>query len=181
MAKNKYKLNKLHKIKIHHNRWLIWALAYAFFVSIALVGYIKVSDINLDTQLIAENNFMPGHSYTDKVMGFNLKYPSNWSIEANSPTSLSFTPENSNDSGVAVSTIPLSAEKALRKSLHINGESPITVDGVAADEIYNDLGNDGHFEVVLLVRNNKKLYVIRGTKELVDQLLQTFNFLTVKP
>ena len=179
MSKSKIKLYNLHKLKIHHNRWLIWAIVYVILVCIALVGFIKVSDINFDTQLTAENNFMPWHMYNDKAMGFSLKYPNNWSIEANSATSISFIPVNSEDLGVTVATSPLSAEKALRKSLKISSETSIRVDGVSANEISNDL-QQGHNETVVLVNHNKMLYVIRGTKNLVDELLQTFNFLTVK-
>ena len=48
-----------------------------------------------------------------------------------------------------------------------------------ATEISNNLGQD-HFESVVLVPHNSKLYVIRGTKNLVDKILLTFAFVPVK-
>src|SRR4051812_23659376 len=111
----KTKFRKLHKIKLHHNRWLIWAIAYILFVAVAVIGYLKVSNINIDAENSAENVFTAAHSYTSNNLQFALRYPSTWSIEADSATSISFLPNDTEDSGVTVLVADPSSEKSIRK------------------------------------------------------------------
>src|SRR3989344_5997847 len=175
MAKRKYKLHHLHKIKVHHNRWLIWALAYALIIAIALVGYIKVSDSNLQTELTAEADFKSWRMYNDQRLGFALRYPSDWSIEVGVDSTINFSPGSSEDVGVEVYRTTTASENAIRRSLDIVTEEEITVNNEPAVRILSDLGGK-HLEEVVLIKHNKKLYVVRGTKNLVDRLMQTFYF-----
>src|SRR3989344_3876945 len=93
MAKNKYQLSQLHKVKVHYNRWLIWAIAYLCFIFVALLGYIQVSSVSLEAEeLTAESSFQPWRSYKNEALGFSLRYPTDWSIEAASETSVDFVP-----------------------------------------------------------------------------------------
>ncbi len=180
MAKNKYKLSQLHKVKVHHNRWLAWAIAYLLFVAVALVGYIKVSDVNFDTEQIeAESKFNPWHTYSNQALGFSLRYPGDWSIEAESDSSLNFVPDDLSKQGVNVSVYSTSAEKSVRKALTIASEKEVKVDGTTGVEITNQLENNTS-ESVVLATHNKKLYVIRGSRSAVLQFLQTFNFVEAK-
>jgi hypothetical protein len=175
MAKKKYKLHQLHKIKVHHNRWLAWSIAYVIIVAIALIGYIKVSDINFQSFMSADNSFSPARMFTSKKLGFSIKYPNEWAIEENTDSSVNFAPNDSEDEGVTVSVSALSAEKALRKTLKIKNETTIMVGGSPAQQISNDLGSN-HIETVVLAKHSNHLYVIRGTNSLVSKLLLTFNF-----
>ncbi len=175
MAKRKYPIHHLHRIKIHHNRWLIWAIAYAVMVTIAIVGYVKFTDLKYDSELIAENAYQSWHSYDNDRLGFSLRYPGDWSIEANSDSSVSFTPSDSEDLGVTISAVSPSSENSVRKGLDISSEKSVVVGGVPGVKIRNDLG-ERHYENVVLVKNAGRLYVIRGTTSLVDRILQTIKF-----
>src|SRR6185503_5474273 len=168
----KTKLRKFHKIKIHPNRWLMWVIAYVIFVAIAMVGYLKVSDIDFDTQIGAENNYQSSHSYSDKNLGFSVRYPIDWSIEANSSSRITFLPSDTSDNGVIVAVTTPTAEKSIRSALKIVDESNFMLDSQSAAKISNDLGF-GHSETVVLVQNNHKLYVIRGSGALVEKLLSS--------
>lgn len=176
MAKKKHPIFRLHKIKIYPNRWLIWAIAYALIVAVAMVGYIKVSEINFETAQIAENQFQPWHSYINHSLGFSLRYPADWSIEATNSSAVTFIPSNSTDAGVTVAVAKPSAQKALQKSLKILSKTSTILDGQPATKILNDLGSN-HSETVILTVVNKQLYVVRGTNSLVAKLMLTFNFL----
>lgn len=170
----KIKLKKLHKVKIHHNRWLIWAIAYVLFVTIALVGYLQVSDLNFDAQN-AETNFQSWHNYTDARLGFTARYPASWSIEADN-SGITFVPSDIAQAGATVSVMPTAYEKVLRKSLKIISENKINLGSDVASKIVNDLGG-GQMETLILDVHNYKLYVIRGGNSYVQQLLLTFHFL----
>lgn len=172
MAK-KHPIYRLHKIKIHHNRWFIWAIAYVIIVAIAMVGYIKVSEIKEETQN-AESVYQPWHNYNDAKLGFGVRIPADWSIEADA-SAISFAPTNSSDLGVSISVISPTAEKSLRKSLKISQETEISLDDNPSQKIKNNLEN-GHSETIILAVHNKKLYVLRGTDSLVQKLLLTFHF-----
>ena len=173
----KTKLRKFHKIKIHHNRWLIWAIAYVVLVSAALVYYVKISDLNIDADNTAQGWFQASRSYSDKRLGFSVKYPTSWSIEADSNTAINFVPDNPKDEGVTVTVVITSFEKSIRASLDIAKESTIYVDGVEAKKITNDLGKNV-FETVVLATEKQNLYVIRGSNSFVDKFLANFRFIS---
>jgi len=172
MAKTKSK--KFHKIRVHHNRWLIWAIAYLLFVAIAMVGYVKVSDLSLDSENTSLNSVL-AHTFTDSKHGFTVKYPANWSIESNID-SMTFLPYDSSDNGVTVSVVSPAAEKAIRSSLEISYETKTTVDSSTASKIINDLGS-GRGEMVVLINHDKQVFVIRGSTNFVEKFLTTFHFL----
>lgn len=171
----KRKLHHLHKIKVHHNRWLIWAISYVVIVAIAMVGYLKISDLNLESE--SQSVYQAWHSYKDSKLGFGLRYPANWSMEADSATSINFLPSELIDSGVSVSVVAPNLENSIRRSLKIVKESPVTLDSITATKISNDLG-DGHFETVILGTYKNQLYVIRGSENQVRKIIETFYFLT---
>lgn len=174
MAK-KHPIYRLHRIKVHHNRWLIWAIAYSVIVAIAIIGYISVSEVNFESQIIAENNFHSWHTYKNFPLGFSVRYPADWAIEADDNTTVDFVPNSNSDQGVTIAVTAPASEKAIRKSLKILREASIMLDGQPAQKITNDLGR-GHSETVILAAHMSKLYVLRGSDSLVRQLQLTFRF-----
>jgi hypothetical protein len=175
MAKKKHPIFRLHKIKVHPNRWLIWAIAYVLFVTIAMVGYIKITDEAVVTPQ-PEQVFISWHTYSNPTLGFALRYPANWSVESSQVGSVSFGPADSSKSGIEVDVYKPNAEKIARNSLKIVDQTPITVDGVAAVEITNNLGKN-QTETVVLVNNKVHVYLIRGSKADVEKVLLTFSFI----
>ena len=170
----KTKLRKLYKIKVHKNRWLIWAIAYVVIVTLALFGYVKVSDLNFDTQMTG-NTYQPLHSYNDARLGFGVRYPADWSIGVDSNSSVTFFPSEINLDGVTISVVDPVSEKFIRQDLKIRKESSTFVDGSIGRKIINDIG-DNHAETVVLALKDHKLYVIRGSDNLVSKVLLTFRF-----
>jgi hypothetical protein len=176
MARKKHPIFRLHKIKIHRNRWLIWAVVYVVVVALATVGYIQVSNINFETQNLADSQFVPWHSYTNQDLNFSLRYPADWSIEASDKTTVNFVPSDSSDEGVSVSILKPAAETAIRKGLKNWSQDRITIDGNTAVKIRNS-SDDGYSETIVMALRKSQLYVLRGTSSLVEKLLLTFNFL----
>lgn len=178
MAKNKYQLSQIHKIKVHHNRWLIWTIAYLFFIFIAVLGFIQVSTINFDTEeLMAESSFEPWHHYKNNELMFSLRYPSGWSIEPASQTSVDFMPVELARPGVNVSVYGAGDERKVRAVLDIQSEKELEVGGVMGTEIVNQLDSSGTTETIVLIENEGRLYSIRGTAGSVRAFLQTFTFI----
>src|SRR5687768_11256854 len=161
MAKKKYKLHQLHKIKVHHNRWLIWAIAYVVIVTIAVLGYIKVSNVNFDTDLLAETQYQSSNTYKNNALGFALRYPYNWSIEAENSETVRFQPNDGPEEGFSIQVTKTSSETAIRRGIDELSEERIVLDGNRAVKIINDLGN-GASETVIMSIYKEKLYVLRG-------------------
>jgi hypothetical protein len=176
MVKKKKQTLQFHKIKIHYNRWLIWAIVYVILVAIALVGYIKISDINIDSENTAATQFQSFHRFTDQKLGFYTNLPFDWSIETVDANNINFAPVNNSDEGVSVFVLSPSAENSLRKTLTIKSESASKLDASPAETITNDLGS-GHTETVILATHNLQLYVIRGTSDLVQKFALIFHFI----
>ena len=171
----KIKPYHLHKIKIHPNRWLIWAIAYALIIAIGMIGYIRVTDVTFESQIGAENEFQPWRSYADQRLGFVQRYPADWSIEASNKSTIGFIPAKTSSEGVSISVETPVAEKDIRRALDIIDEKIVMVDGKKGKELTSDLGH-GAFETVILVTNNNKLFVIRGDERYVHEFLLTFRF-----
>jgi len=165
-----------HKIRIHDNRWFLWAIAYLLIVALAMVGYLTVSTLNFDTNNTSITDLRLLHSYNDQRLGFGLRYPVDWSIEAGE-FSISFLPNAIADEGVTVAQLPLTGEKILRKTLKIVNEEYATLGTEPATRIINDLGL-GRQEVLIIAHHLSKLYVMRGSDGFVNKLSSTFHFLT---
>jgi hypothetical protein len=172
----KTKLKRFHKIKIHHNRWLAWAIAYALMITIAVTGYIKVSDVVFESQIAADNEFVAWRSYIDNRLGFSVRYPASWGIEADEESGISFLPLDITEEGISVRSLALSEEADLRSSFDIVAEKRIKVDGIQGTELTNDLGNRV-LETIILVEHNNRLVAIFGPVDMVYKFLVTFQFL----
>ncbi len=166
----------LHKIKLHPNRWMLWAIAYTLIIAVGMIGYIKVSDVDFEVQAIAQQGFQPWHNYKDTRLGFTLRYPADWTIEAENSSTINFSPANTADEGVSISVIKPTDEKTLRKTLDILSEQRIKLDGNKAVKIINNLGAK-HTETFVMSLKNQHLYVLRGSESEIQKLLLTFHFI----
>jgi hypothetical protein len=156
MAKAKRNWKHIHKIRVHHNRWLWWTVALSILMAVALVGYIKVSNIYFDTQFGHQQEVMKNwNTFTNKSYGYIVKYPKNWAIEAESQTSLNFV--NPADAGeyFSVTVYPITEEKVVREELS---------------------NRDDDEEEVTLVKEDGTLYVLRGKSDLFDRIVESFRF-----
>ncbi|MGE5392272.1 MAG: hypothetical protein ACM3NH_00815, partial [Candidatus Saccharibacteria bacterium] len=93
MAKKSSKLKKiikLHKVVVHPNRWLIWALALSAIACLGLFAYIRLSTYRTDVDMM---EYVPvirkAITYTDYRLGFSLKHPVAWSAEADADNTIS--------------------------------------------------------------------------------------------
>jgi hypothetical protein len=163
------------KRKIHKNRWLIWAVAYMLIVALGLVGYIAVSEIDFEREVVPYQNSETWRSYRDGRLAFSLRFPQDWGIEAQQ-NSVIFDGPNWGEE-ISVSVGKISDETLLRQSLKIIKEEKIKIDGVSAVKLTNSLGQ-GADESVVLAKHNNKLYIIRGSNSF-NRIFSTFNFLEV--
>jgi hypothetical protein len=175
MAK-KHIIYRLHKVKVHRNRWLIWALVYALIVTIVLVWYITLTNVNYEEEP-AVSQFQVWHTYSNKPLGFSLRYPSTWAVESERSSVFHFVPNDSRDEGVSITVGKPSDENAFRKILHIQNETPTTLDNVPAREIINYIGAN-NTETIIIATHQNKLYILRGSDDLLRKLLLTFNFIS---
>ncbi len=170
----KIKLHRLHKIKLHPNRWLIWSIAYALIIGIAMVGYMKVTDVNFETDQLPPPYFSSAKVYINEQQGFTLRYPAEWSLESQA-NSVEFSPSSISDAGASISVLKQSEQRSLVAGLNVISSQPIMVDGQAGTKIIAE-PRSNELETVVTVNYNNKLYVIRGSNAAVNKLLMTFNF-----
>lgn len=169
MAKTKWR--KLHKIKIHKNRWLAWAIAYAVIVVIGVVGYIQVSEVNFETQMAAESQFQPWRSFQNSALGFSIRYPADWSVNALGTTTTAFSNPANSSSSMTVAVLNPSAETQIRKSLKHPQDMRMLLDNQRAVKIQSDS------ETVILALYKSRLYVLSSSSaSLLDKFALTFRF-----
>lgn len=175
MPKNKHPIYRLHKIIVHPNRWLVWAIAYTILVAAALVSYIRISEINIEIQT-ADNQFQSWRIFTNPSLGYSLRYPPDWLVEIADDKTIHLVPGNSIYEGVNLIVTEPSAETEIRNGLEISDEIRTSLDGKRAVKIINSYGG-GYSESVVMALRSGRLYVMRGPDTMIQKLLLTFRFL----
>lgn len=175
-AKEKTKVNwrQLHKIKVHHNRWLIWAIAAAVFACAALVGYIKVTGITFDSQMFfGQTTSSNWATFRHNSIGYSLKYPRTWGVEADDESTLSFVNPADPNEYFSVSVYPISAEKTVKNSLFNTKQQEVVVSGHEGLMISQD---KSQAENVIMVKDDNDLYVLRGRGAYFNRIVDSFRW-----
>jgi hypothetical protein len=170
-------IKRVQKIKVHHNRWLIWAVSLTVIACFMLLSYIKITDYvldyqSMDTALINDN----GVIYKDNVLGFSLYHPKDWGVESEVRDTITFNDPKNNGAGLEVSLYELDDERALRDVLEISREQTVFVDDQKGARLTVTDGRKT-IESVVLVPHDGMLYVIRGSTAWFDQVLSSFKFI----
>jgi hypothetical protein len=175
-AKKIKRIKKILKGEIHHNRWFIWAVVFSVVFSIVLVAYIEISDINFSTSFLPQNEFKSDQAYKDTRLGFFLHYPAGWIIEAENDKTINFAPPTLYRGGVSITVLDPKSEKSFLKTLDIVKEQSVNLDGYKGTKIYNSILGRG-FESVVILKTEKKLFILRGDDVFVNRALLTFKIL----
>jgi hypothetical protein len=159
----------LHKIKIHENRWLIWTISLAVFISAALIAHIQISEIHFENQMNQIISSSSWVSFRNNSEGYTLKYPRTWGVESEGNSTMSFV--NLEDVGAyfTVTTYPISEEKEVRSSLSGTNEEQVKIDGLNGVKLTLS-GN----EKVVILKDNQSLYVLRGKGIFFERIAGTF-------
>ena len=157
----------LHKIVIHPNRYLIWALVFTFIVAFGLVAYISIGNINQDSELGLNQDLRFWHSYKDEFMTF--RYPAEWLADPG-PGYIGF---GSKDTDVFIIYSYTSSDPAYENYLKLSGVKQITIGGKSGIEVA-DYTKDR--QRIAFVKDGNRLYEFRGTTGLFDKILRTVHF-----
>jgi hypothetical protein len=171
--KSKRNWKHIHKIKVHHNRWLMWAISAAIIVAAALIAYIQVSNIYFESNIFGQPVTGSWTNFTNRVYGYSLKYPKNWAIEAETASSMSFESVSDPNESVSVTIYPGANEKDLRAALFTTKETATEVAGLKAVKVSR---NKNQAESVVMFKAGAELYVIRGQSSSFDKIVESFRF-----
>lgn len=165
MAKRK---RKFHKIVIHPNRYLVWAVAVMLIVAASLTSYIYISSLGFD-DLLNQPDVNYWHTY--KTSEFSMRYPADWLIDSGidyvgfgdkqSDKFLVYTYNPPNDPAYE-------AYAKLPSARHIN------IDGVLGIRV-TDPNSTG--SRIAFVKTSDTLYEFRGQTKYFDNIMDTVRFL----
>jgi hypothetical protein len=174
MPKAKTNWKQVHKIQVHHNRWLAWTIAIAVLACASLVAYIQVTDIHFSTQM----SFSSGagtswSSFNHRSMGYSIKYPKIWGLETEADSGMAFVNPNDVNEYFAIASYPLEEERELRAALFKTNELPVKIGGLSGTKV-NQGGDQA--ESIAMVKNDQAVFVLRGKGGNFDRILATFRF-----
>ena len=158
---------KFHKIIIHPNRYLIWALVSALFVAIGLVAYIYIGNVNQDTDLTISPDVTFWHTYKDAALTF--RYPGEWFVDPGEGY-IGFGPK---DRDVFLVYSYTGADAAYSSYLNSDNVEPIIIDGKDGIRVRDSFATNEH---IAFVKNLGKLYEFRGSTGAFDKILSTVRF-----
>lgn len=118
-------------------------------------------------------------SYENDRFSYRLQYPSSWVLEAARQDSDIVTFSNPNDLSeeITVSVVDAKMESVIKKSLQLQGESPILLGGVAATLGFKQEQSDSRpFQAVYAV-NGKNLYYLMGRSDRFVEVVGSFQFI----
>jgi hypothetical protein len=165
---------RLHKIEVHHNRWLAWTIAIAILTCATLVAYIQVSGIHFETQMSFNSAVTQNWgTFTNRYDGYTVKYPRTWAVESEGTSNISFVSTRNVNEYFSITSYDLSEEKSIRTSLFSTKEDTVKVSGVEGTKLSQSRNQP---ENVVMVKDSSRLYVIRGKGEMFDKVLSTFKF-----
>jgi hypothetical protein len=170
-------LSRPHKVKIHHNRWLIWCVALSFILLMGLFSYIEISNYSFMRNSTEGYYYLKkqGQSFKDSYNGFSVKHPRSWGIEAESRNSIAFIDPTNYGESITVSVYSVSDEASIIKSMGLKDGREIVL-GSASGKLY--LRNSNNIpEKAVLIKSDKRLFVIRGNSKYFEGFLRTFQIL----
>ncbi len=167
---------RLHKVRVHENRWLMWAISLSIIMFIGLIGYINISSYKFDTDM-ADPAYLSRHGsvYKDAQRGFLLNHPRSWGVEAEAPNIINFIDPYNFGKSITVGLYAPADEAALRKSFVVEKETKVTLSGVDTVQLQVVAGIEK--KKVILVEHLGTLYMISGNSEWFGGIVRTFVFL----
>lgn len=173
-VKQKTSWRHVHKIKVHENRWLAWAISLALLACAALVAYIQVTNINFETQM-ADSAYTASSSslFTNKSEGYTIRYPKNWSLETDGENSISFVNSSNYNEYFNITVYDSSEERTVRQSLFQTEEEDVSINGLSGVKISQGRNQP---ESVVMIENDDRLYVFRGRGDIFERIIRTFKF-----
>ncbi|MBX4204704.1 MAG: hypothetical protein KW788_00775 [Candidatus Doudnabacteria bacterium] len=163
------KRKKFHKIVIHPNRYLLWAVAVMVITAAALVSYIYVTNITTDLSLRQETNMAYWHSYKDANL--SLRYPADWLVDVGTGY-IGFGPKN--DDAFLVYSYSPPNDPAYDSYSKLAATRAIMVDGLVGIRVPTDPNTS---QKIAFVKTSKRLYEFRGTTNQFDAVLNSVRFL----
>jgi len=172
LKKEKRNWKHIHKVRVHENRWLLWAVASTIIAASALIAYIQVSNVHFETQVGFNDPIVNSWtSFSNRVYGYTLRYPKSWAIEADSASGMSFVSPVDANEYFSVTVYPVSAERDVRTTLSSIDEEATVVAGMGAERL--TLRNN-RAENVILLKVDDDLFVLRGKSAAFDKIVESF-------
>lgn len=172
------RIAKIHKVTIHPNRWLVWALLISALGCSGLIFYIAMDKNQTDIEMM---QYAPvirqAIKYSDSRLGFSIKHPASWDAEAGEASTVSFLDPGNYGQWVSITVSDRNTIKSLRASLDPFMEKTILLDGEQA--LYSATGSRNSPEYIVSTVHLGRHYIIRGSGKMFDSVLATFKFLGV--
>ncbi len=166
---------------IYPDRWFFWAIAFMLIVTFILlyntVETIKVLD---DLALsMAQPYVSPWKNFVSQDLGISLRYPSSWQVEFDPQEAFSISfqnPANYNEN-IYIAVPEPKYESTIRKSLDIQNEHPIVLDGHTGVWLTSANAEDVAITNVLLFKIDDRLYYIAGNAEIFEKVIASIKFI----
>lgn len=146
---------------LHPNRYFIWTIIFLVVFGPALIAYIHITTIELSNQSVFSDHNSK-RTYTDRQMGFTVKYPGNWILERDSGGNVIFENPENTEEAIIVASASLDMEGIIRHSIEVEQETDVEHDGYEVSIIKATSIKDGTNLDVALVKTSKKLFYISG-------------------
>lgn len=176
MPKQKRKWPKFHKIKLHNNRWMIWAVIVMALSASMLLAYIEI----VKTQFVEDVNYLKQvknwRAYKDGADNYEFLYPRNWVLEFESSDNV-FSLVNPDDVNeyFTITRYDVAEEKELKQAIATVNEKTINLNGVNATQIVPDKRLS---ENLVLIKQGKFLYTLQAKGRDGNRILSMFKFST---
>jgi hypothetical protein len=162
-TKTKSKSRSILLKRIHHNRWLFYAISVIVIVGGGIFSYITIANIN-DGADQAFLNLQPRPEYSNQSLGFGVDYPNGWVIDSSSsPDSVTFDNPSNDGESVSISTATLQAAAKLEKSPSAKVQQQYSLRGNVMIVLTVADPEGGAPNKVGIVQTPQKVFVVSGS------------------
>jgi hypothetical protein len=171
-------VKNLHKIKVHHNRWLIWTVVFIFVTMVGLLGYIQYSGVVVSTpdgNAIAPIKHITGELYQNNYLGFSVYHPEEWGVAPEPDNTISFYNPKAGVKAFSVKLFMSSTSKDAYEGLENLTAKTVMVNGEEGSW-YKKPSPNGKDYSTIVVERDTRTYVLEGQEPYFFQTLETFKF-----
>ncbi len=148
--------------RIHHNRWLIWAITAIVLVLGTLFFYIKIANLNDSAQQVFINS-QQRRQYSNQTLGFGVDYSAGWVVDSSSNQSVTFDNPANDGESISISTASLAAAAQLEKTPSAKVASTYTLRGNQVTILTVADPEGGNSMEIGIINTSKKAFVVTGS------------------
>ncbi|MGE5298000.1 MAG: hypothetical protein ACM3KM_02470 [Acidobacteriaceae bacterium] len=168
------KKTPIHLVRVLEDRWFAWTIVLTVVILVALSAYVTFNNYSIDRDMeYSTVKHDRGTLYRDAYLGFSVKHPVTWAIEAEKRNIITLVDPKNYGESITVSVLDPADKNSVIKALPVASSYDIAVSGETV-KFYNLKTDKNTDKFAVVLEKNEKLFLIKGNSQNIQEFLSTF-------